>query len=241
MDTKLPDYLRDLSTATSAATATDHLVSFMEAQGAHVVHAWFGYELEGRSVSTFPDWWWQWYWENDYGRYDHIGRHCMARTEPTFWGVDIDCDNPAVRPNALECSRVAFEGFELRNAIVFPIHVPNRGLSGGVSFGVDFGDTEFKKLLRDIQPDLHVAAVAAHIRMQSLIVSELAQAVRLSNRERECLLWLAKGLQTARIAERLSIQDVTVNFYVGKAKKKLRVRTREQTVAKAIVLGLIEL
>ena len=49
-----------------------------------------------------------------------------------------------------------------------------------------------------------------------------------------------RGSGTSRIGERLDIKDVTVNFYVGKAKKKLGVLTREQAVAKAVMLGVID-
>ncbi len=63
--------------------------------------------------------------------------------------------------------------------------------------------------------------------------------VTLSTREAECLLWLARGLRSAAIAERLSLAVVTVELHIKNARVKLGATTREHAVAKAITLGLI--
>lgn len=240
MDARLSDFLTELNTPATAQDVACHLIDFMESQGAHALHAWFGLDRDSPSVGTYPDWWSEWWWENDFENHDHVAQHCMQRVDPILFGIDIDSDNPAATPQSLESSQVAWDGFGLRNAIVFPIHSRLGRPAGGLSFGVHMKVDEFRRLLDEIQPILHVAAMAAHVRIQALFLKERADGIRLSRRERECLLWLAKGLRTARIAERLNIKDVTVNFYVGKAKKKLGVCTREQAVAKAIMLGIIE-
>jgi len=59
-------------------------------------------------------------------------------------------------------------------------------------------------------------------------------------RERECLLWLTKGLRTKQIADRKNIAQVTVTFHLTNAKEKLSGRTREETLLKAVTMGLIE-
>jgi DNA-binding CsgD family transcriptional regulator len=61
----------------------------------------------------------------------------------------------------------------------------------------------------------------------------------LSRREREVLLYLALGLKTQRIAERLQLAEVTVRKYFQSARLKLGARTREQALARAIRNGLI--
>lgn len=60
---------------------------------------------------------------------------------------------------------------------------------------------------------------------------------RLSAREREALAWLATGLQTARIAERMEIAIPTVEKHLMGARRKLGARTREQALALAIARG----
>jgi DNA-binding CsgD family transcriptional regulator len=61
----------------------------------------------------------------------------------------------------------------------------------------------------------------------------------LTLREREVLLWLWSGHQTARIAERMGIEPVTVSKHVASIRRKLGAKTREQALAIAILDGLI--
>ena len=240
MTLAVTDILGDLSAATTPQGVADGLIDFAREQGFSRAHAWFGADMEVLEAGNYPDWWADYYFENEIDTVDHIRAHCLTRVEPISWGFDIDETNPAIHPKAVECSRVAMEGFGLRNAIVFPIHVPACGLGGGVSFGADIDRPAFDKRLTEIQPTLHLAALMAHTKIQTLLRQDAAAAYNLSERERDCLLWLAQGLRTARIADRLGIKEVTVNFYIGKAKRKLQARTREQAVAKAVMLGLIE-
>ena len=57
----------------------------------------------------------------------------------------------------------------------------------------------------------------------------------LSDRERECLLWLSVGLRVSMIADKLAISESAVNLYITNAKHKLGSKTREQAVAQAIL------
>ena len=69
----------------------------------------------------------------------------------------------------------------------------------------------------------------------------MAHRRKLSPRERECLRWLAAGLRYDRIAERLGISLVTVELHVANAKRKLCAKTREQALAIAVALRLLDL
>ena len=62
----------------------------------------------------------------------------------------------------------------------------------------------------------------------------------LSVRERECLLWLSRGLRNDDIAERLSLSRSTVEFHLVNVRRKLNASTREQALAIAVHGGLIE-
>jgi DNA-binding CsgD family transcriptional regulator len=63
----------------------------------------------------------------------------------------------------------------------------------------------------------------------------------LTHRERECLEGLALGLTNAGIAKRLGLALPTVAMHLTNARKRLGARTREQAVAQAVSLGLIDL
>ena len=63
----------------------------------------------------------------------------------------------------------------------------------------------------------------------------------LTHRERECLEGLALGLTNSGIAKRLGLALPTVAMHLTNARKRLGARTREQAVAQAVSLGLIDL
>lgn len=63
----------------------------------------------------------------------------------------------------------------------------------------------------------------------------------MSDREHDCLTLVAKGWRVAQIADHLGVSEVTVNFHLRNARKKLGARTLPETVAKAINLNFIEI
>lgn len=63
--------------------------------------------------------------------------------------------------------------------------------------------------------------------------------LRLTPREVECLTWLAAGLRTEQISDRLGIRPVTVDLHMRNARERLGAQTREQALAIAIHAGLI--
>ena len=67
----------------------------------------------------------------------------------------------------------------------------------------------------------------------------IASVIDLSDRERECLTWLAAGMRPEQIANRLGIAKKTVDKYLVKARLKLKSNTPEHAVAKAMLFNLI--
>ncbi len=86
---------------------------------------------------------------------------------------------------------------------------------------------------------LQLAAFCLDARIVELDREEAERAIRLSARERECLLWLSRGLRNERIAERIGISPPTVELHLANARRKLAADTREQALARAIMLGII--
>jgi DNA-binding CsgD family transcriptional regulator len=64
------------------------------------------------------------------------------------------------------------------------------------------------------------------------------KAPLLSERERDCLAYVAQGMSDADIARKLAIAPSTAHFYIEKAKRKLGAKTRAQAVAHLIAAGL---
>jgi DNA-binding CsgD family transcriptional regulator len=63
----------------------------------------------------------------------------------------------------------------------------------------------------------------------------------LSPREKECLVMAARGLTSADIGIKLDIANRTANFHFGNVLSKLGVLNRNEAIAKAITLGLINI
>ncbi len=66
-------------------------------------------------------------------------------------------------------------------------------------------------------------------------------APNLTDRERECLTWAAKGKTNVEIGMILNISHRTVNMHLYNCYKKLNCISREQAVVKAILMKLISL
>jgi DNA-binding NarL/FixJ family response regulator len=62
----------------------------------------------------------------------------------------------------------------------------------------------------------------------------------LTHRQLEVLSLLADGADIAEIAERLRVSPTTVRSHVAAILRKLKSKNRTQAVARAVVMGLIE-
>ncbi len=137
-----------------------------------------------------------------------------------------------------------FHDHGIRHAALFPAYGGAR--PGG--FVLMARDAEAARQLR--RPEARAAArlaaalVAARFRpgeAEGPALPVWRARPALSPREREALQWLASGLQTARIAERMGISISTVEKHVVRARAKLGARTREEALARALRRGDLDL
>ena len=66
-------------------------------------------------------------------------------------------------------------------------------------------------------------------------------APSLTERERECLTWVATGKTAAQVAATLSLSEATIIYHLSKARRKLAASNSRHAVSKAISLKLIAL
>lgn len=90
-------------------------------------------------------------------------------------------------------------------------------------------------------PYLYALAAQFWIRHNALAVvpSSERRRVRLTDRERECLLWAKEGKTNWEISVILSLAERTVEFHVGNVMRKLNAANRVTAIVIALQEGLI--
>lgn len=88
---------------------------------------------------------------------------------------------------------------------------------------------------------IHTAGYEIFLREHALGADEELRPldVRLTDRERECLIWLAEGKTTWEIAQILKVKESTINNHLTQASNKLHTNNRAHTVAKAIAMKFV--
>ena len=80
-----------------------------------------------------------------------------------------------------------------------------------------------------------------HIKICTLIVRDQQKSIKLSEREREVILWIARGKSNQDIATILDISSGTVDTYIRRLYSKLGVNDRVSAVIESIGRGLFHL
>lgn len=124
--------------------------------------------------------------------------------------------------------------------LAVPIRNNARSASGFFEIGGAFLAQDMLRYLSECQDRLVLAAHYADQRLAELTKAGSVAEANLSPREQQCLQRLAKGLRNDRIADTLGITQPTVKLHLQNARRKLHASTREQAIARAVYLGLIE-
>ena len=225
------------------------LVFFRKYGGNQITYA---HERQDGSIvflTTLPDWWMTCYLENDYASQDpliDIGRTYFSPTR--FDTKDLNLPISVSAPAAKMLQEFAETGSS--SGFVIPTMAPSTLTLSVFSVANTMEKQEFSLFYRDKKNALAFAAYAVHQRCQELDTYLSKTDVHLtpqknthypllSPRERECLLWLCKGMRNDAIADRMGITRVTVEMHLRNCRQKLNARTREQAVVTAIKRGFI--
>jgi len=185
--------------------------------------------------SSLPETWLNHYDIEDFSSVDPAVQHCLREAAPLVREHSVRKTVSGKATRFLD----DMYGAGFRGSVMLPLHLPGAAL-GSFSLITAMQGDEFLSWHRDRGQWVTLAAHAVDAQLIKL-VSPLAHRPKLSPRERECLRWLAAGLRYDRIAERLGISLVTVELHVANAKRKLDAKTREQALAIAVALRLLDL
>ncbi|MFY0611396.1 MAG: autoinducer binding domain-containing protein [Hyphomicrobiaceae bacterium] len=167
---------------------------------------------------------------------DKFPGYCKTNVEPLIW----ECNPTQIEdPHERDFFSLAAD-FGVTGGITIPIHQLSASTYGNLTLFFGKEAQFWRDDLQSSNSDIHVAALYLDARLSVLPEVELPNP-KLSPRERDCLSLLARGYQTAQIADRLMLSDATVHEYIANARRKLKARTRSEAVARAVHLRLIAL
>lgn len=182
---------------------------------------------------SYPDEWQERYFQRGYDRIDPLIKKSRKCAGAFRWS---EVYNDA---STTEDERRVFDeaaAFGLRSGISVPLHGPS-GRFAIMSFA-QASDREFQN--RTITY-LQFAALHFHLRVAKFAnLSDIEEAPDLSLREKECILWTARGKSSWEIGQILGISINTVNFHIKNLMRKLDTASRTVAAIKAINFGIIE-
>jgi len=244
LSNRTTDFFTTIEIARSPEDLWSRSADYLDALGfTHSIYSYVDRRGTPRVWTSLPESWRDRYLDQHYEKVDPFFRHCCRTLAPIRTGPEyLDEYDFLTAPER----RVIREGGEtgFRTGFSAPVRLVGSGTGfGGWNFGSTMRRSELDGFLKEHGPELRLAGFYIHELAERLLqAGERASTVvrPLSPRERECLLWLSRGLRTAAIADRLGIAQVTVDLHLKGARQKLNAATREEALAKAILKDLIQ-
>ncbi len=188
-------------------------------------------------ISGYPPEWRARYTAENYIEIDPIVAHCYSHVTPICWGqiAPQEKQDLTVRRLMNEASE-----FGLKNGVSFPIH-SSRGEFALLSLVSEQRHAKAQADVANVMP--YAQYFVAHVHEAARRVFEHQtlplKCVRLTNQERQCLLWSAEGKTSWEISVILRLSERTIRFHLHNASEKLNTVSRQHAVARAVSLGLI--
>lgn len=188
-------------------------------------------------ISGYPIEWRERYVANDYLKIDPTVSCCARQLTPLPW----DAMRPMERENETARAFMAeSREFGLKSGVSFPIHSA-QGEFAMLSLVSGEEPDGAKDRIREATSYAHLISLHIHeaVRRAVNVVEICPGKVRLSERETECLLWTAEGKTSWETSKILGISERTVIFHLQNSTEKLKVVNRQQAIARAVSMGLI--
>ncbi len=163
---------------------------------------------------------------------DPIVAHCLHNNLAITWAADEELwtdFEPKVKSFIRDCRKSGWTG-----GVGIPIHTHHH-------HGIFHVTTKkpFVEMGAAIQyARLYGAVIGAHL-FEALARINIADKIKLSQREHEILQYVADGYSSKMIGDKLSVAESTVVFHVTNAQKKVGAKTRQELVTKAYARGLL--
>jgi LuxR family transcriptional regulator/LuxR family quorum-sensing system transcriptional regulator CciR len=181
----------------------------------------------------FPEDWINTYMDRRYYEINPIPEFAHSTTEPFMWSE---------APSLIELTEKQVEFMKARDdmglgdGIAVQVFGPNLR-NGFVAFG--FGEKKVRFASNDLR-EFQLAAQLMHLRVCKMIDEDPdGPREQLSPREKEVLMWIARGKSKSVIGDILGISAHTVDTNVRRIFRKLDVADRTSAALKGVAAGII--
>jgi DNA-binding CsgD family transcriptional regulator len=188
-------------------------------------------------ISGYPREWREHYTANNYMVVDPTVQYCAQNITPMTW------DGGLLKSESREIRRFMSEArdFGLNSGVSFPVHTA-QGDFAMLSFASERLEQDSGSCIQRVLPLGILLTAYLHEAVRRIFDSDVLalSKVDLTQRERECLLWATEGKTAWETSQILNISERTVTFHLQNVQGKLGVNNRQQAVARAVSLGIIE-
>jgi LuxR family transcriptional regulator, activator of conjugal transfer of Ti plasmids len=225
--------LADCSDSLQTAKTPDEFRSVAGATARQLGFQWYAYlsvcESTLDMLSSYPALFQRRYVDLRLCDEDPIIRHAKVANAPFSWGETERADlhfnsNERVVREAIKCG--------IRSGITIPVH-PGYNNFAALSFAGHEGAS--LDLVQD-PGTLQLIGLQFHVHYTNKTERELPSGRVLTQRQRECLKWSARGKTMSDIATILGVSQRTVLFHLQGARQRLDAQTITHAVATAIRL-----
>ncbi len=191
-------------------------------------------------ISGYPKDWRERYAANNYMVVDPTVQYCSQNVSPLTWDGDRICHLDQTSPEIRRFMSEAMD-FGIRSGISFPLHVV-QGDFAMLSFASEKNPGIPHKQIQRVMPMGQLFTAYLHEAVRRVFSKDVLALtkVNLTQREKECLLWATEGKTAWETSQILKIAERTVTFHLQNVQGKLGVNNRQQAVARAVSMGLIE-
>jgi LuxR family transcriptional regulator, quorum-sensing system regulator CciR len=187
-----------------------------------------------RSFGSPPEQWLHRYQEAGHVHRDAGIKRIMSSVDPYWWR---DLENSRLESDERLVMEEARE-FGLGHGLVVPVRQPDGSVWSCLMAAEHVEESDDLKLAAVVAANYYVGR---GMLLQAGETRKIDLAYRLTRRQREVILWMARGLTTDEIGEVIGISGRTVAHHVEDAKLRLNARTQASLLAEALLHGEIAL
>jgi DNA-binding CsgD family transcriptional regulator len=178
------------------------------------------------------------YCANRYDRIDPVIARSITTTIPFSWSAD------RFETKLTKKQRWLLEQaseFGIRHGVTIPIH-DRQGKVATLTLAACESRSAFDARIEQYRHHLHLIAIYLHAQLRNVTPASTSPLrPYLTQRERSCLQWAARGKSALDTAEIIRVSRRTVVFHTENAKRKLGVATMQQAVAKGLMYDIISM